>query len=153
MTRRQASAWKLAAIIAAFLIIWALTFLIDSALAFPQPTTRDIEWLLVPDGRVFGGRDEGLILQLGQWSGQILPGNRPIRSRVRAFRVTSAGGEDILFAYLVPPPSRTGAGEPFELAAMEFPGSLWIPISGQAYGQELDGGRIRISVRVFVRQQ
>lgn len=151
MTQRQASACKLAAIIAAFLIIWALTFLIDSALAFPQPTTRDIEWLLVPDGRVYGGRDEGLILQLGQWSGQTLQGNRPYRNGGRVFRVVAAGGEDILFAYFVPPPSRTGAGEPFELAAMEFPSSAWIPISGKAYGQELDGGRIRISVRVFVR--
>lgn len=152
MTRRQASAWKLVAFIAAFLIIWALTFIIEAALAAPQPTTRDIEWLLVPDGRVYGGRDEGQILQLGQWSGQTLQGNRH-RSGLRAFRVVAAGGEDILFAYRVAAPSRTGAGEPFELAAMEFPGSLWIPISGQAYGQELDGGRIRISIRVFVRQQ
>lgn len=151
MTRRQASAWKLVAFIAAFLIIWALTFIIEAALAAPQPTTRDIEWLLVPDGRVFGGRDEGLILQLGQWSGQALEGNRPYRNRGRVLRVVAAGGEDLFFAYFVPPPSRTGAGEPFELAAMEFPSSAWIPISGKAYGQELDGGRIRISVRVFVR--
>lgn len=152
MTRRQASMCKLAAILAAFLLIWALTFWIEAALAASQPTTRTIEWLLVPDGRVFGGRDEGLILQLGQWFGQTLGGNRPYRNRSRVLRVVAAGGEDLLFAYFVPPPSRAGVGEPFQLAVMELPGSVWVPISGNAWGQELDGGRIRISVTVFVRQ-
>lgn len=151
MTRRQVSAAKLAAIIATFIIIWVLTFLIDSTLAAPQPTTRRAEWLLAPDGRVYGGWDEGFILPVGQWSGQSLVGERPIRSRNRVLRIVASGGEDILFAYFVPPPSRAGSGEPFDMAAIEFPGSLWIPLSGRASGWQLDGNVLRISVLIYVR--
>lgn len=152
MTKRQATFIKFAAIIAALLLVLWLTITIDSALAAPQPTTRRVEWLLAPDGLVYGGRDEGFILPIGQWSGQSLVGDRPIRGRNRVLRVTAAGGEDILFAYFVPPPSRSGSGESFDMAAIEFPGSLWIPLSGRASGWQLDGNVLRISVLIYLRQ-
>lgn len=152
MTKRQAAGLKLVAYLLALLLIWALTFAIESALAQAQPPTRDVEWLLTPDGRVFGGRDEGLILQLGAWSGQSLGTNRGVRGRVRVIRIVAAGGEDILLAYSVPPPARTSEAEGFPMTAMEFPGSLWIPLSGEAWGWELDGARLRVALRVYVRQ-
>lgn len=140
---------KIVVITATFIgLLMFIAWLTDPAMG-QQPITRDLDMRLsARDGQVYGIADEGGILPIGVWQSQRLEMPRGGRSRLRAFHTYTNGGENLLFSYLQAQPERGGDGT--EVAAIEFPGSAWVPLSGKGRLWELPGGDFRIVVKVVL---
>lgn len=140
---------KVVAVIVTFVVLWSFIEWLTGPAMGKQPVTRDLDMRLsAHDGKVYGFIDESGTLPIGVWQSQWSETPRGGRSRLRVFHTHTNGGENLLFSFRQSQPMRGGDGT--EVEAIEFPGSVWVPLSGKGRLWELDGGDYRVVVKVFL---